>query len=259
MNIDDRILHADPARTLDVSDDSLARMLRDSTSHAAARVPASNVGSAQARPRRRAAWIAGGLVAALALGFASPAIASGVRYLAQTGWFGSPNPPGVGLPFDPSTSTEQDSSEWVDVKADDFVDFAVTIYPDYAVLPAGVDQSRFASDVATWIANPVFVDPADDTDSMLLQTTNIIGTFEFTARCTWMMEWKAAPAGSERAEAAATVLAESAHWPATVSTDGGGIVDSYVALADAALAGDGSLVDQELMVNCPDVAETAGR
>ena len=258
MNIDDRLVRSDPARTLDVSDDSLARMLRAVSSDAAT-AAAPVVAPTPARLRRRAAWIVGGLVAALALGIASPAIAGGVRFLAQTGWFGSPNPPGVGLPFDPSTSTEQDSSEWVDVKAVDFVDFAVTIYPSYAVLPPEVDQPDFARDVATWIANPVFMDPADDTGSMLLQTTNIIGTYELSARCTWMLEWKAAPPGSERATAAATVLAESAHWPATVSTDGGGIVDYYVVLANAALSGDGSLLDQDLKVNCPDLTATAGR
>jgi hypothetical protein len=233
MNIDDRLSHADPARSLDVSDDSLKRML-----HAATFTPPGRT-SRTVRPKRRGALIGGGLVAALALTVASPSIAEGIRFLAQTGTFGN------------DAATEEDNTEWVDVKASDFVEFALTVYPDYVVLPDSIDERVFATAVATRIHNPQFENPEDDTDSIYMQVTGVVQTYEYNARCLWMSEWMAAPKRSARADAAAEVLLESARWEATVSTDGGGIVDRLVELASDAIAGDGSLLKSEFSINCP--------
>lgn len=47
-------------------------------------------------------------------------------YIAQTGWFGSPAP---GSPEGTTpTGTEADGSEWVDVMAPDYVDFATAAW-----------------------------------------------------------------------------------------------------------------------------------
>ena len=233
MNIDDRLSHADPARSLDVSDDSLERML-----HTATFTPAEATGRT-ARPKRRGALIAGGLVAALALTAASPSIAEGIRFLAQTGTYGN------------ESTSEEDASEWVDFMAADFVAFALTVYPDYVVLPGGIDEEVFATAVATRIHNPHFENPEEKTDSMYMQVTGVVEMYEYHARCLWMSEWMDAPADSARADAAADVLLESARWPATVSSDGGGIVERMVELATDAQAGDGSLLESEFSINCP--------
>jgi len=225
MSIDDQLRRNDPARDLDVSDDSLAWMLR-----AATQTPAPR------RAPRRRVWLAAGLVAALALTAASPAIADGVRYLAQTGWFGNPNPSGVGGPFDAGDSTEQDDSEWIDIMSDDYVDYAASVFPAYISLPAQYDEDAFARATSVWRQNNVR-DSLDGAPGASMQNTGIVRGFETDARCAWIKEWNDAPDGSARQDAAIEVLLEAAHWDATVATDGGGIVDMYVTQAEDARDG----------------------
>ena len=213
MNIEDQLRRNDPARDLDVSDDSLARMLRTATHSQAPR-----------RATNRRVWLAGGLVAALALTAASPAIADAVRFLAQTGTFGS------------SAFTEEDDSEWIDIMSDDYVDYAVSIFPSYISLPSHYDTDEFARATSVWRQDNVR-GSLEGAPGAVMQNTGIVRGFEADARCTWVKEWNDAPAGSARQNAAIDELLEAAHWAATVSTDGGGIVDAYVAQAEDARDG----------------------
>lgn len=111
---------ADPGDRLSISEDTSLRMVR------------AAVAASAPRPRRRLAVVVIAS-AALTLGLPAGALASG--YVAQTGWFGSPNPgsPAGTTPFD----TESDGSEWIDIAAPDYVQFARGIWPAYAALPDG--------------------------------------------------------------------------------------------------------------------------
>lgn len=86
----------------------------------------------------------------------------------------------------------------------------------------------------------------------LMQRTAIGVGVESYARCRWEKAWLAARAAGDPAGAlhAADVLAESATWPNTVTTDGGGVVAHYQQTAAAAHGGDARAVRQDLRANC---------
>jgi hypothetical protein len=196
-------------------------------------------------PTRLRIWIAVALAGALSLGAVSPALADGIRhYLAQTGWFTSPNPPDVGTSSSKVKSTESDNSEWVDTGRSDFVAYAASIFPAYISLPKGYERVTYAAAVAQSIRPPA---------RGYMQTTGIAADFETFSRCAWMSTWISADKAGDHTgmRAAATVLSRSAMWPATVSTDGGGIVSGYQAVARAAAAGDAGPVAHEYTLNCP--------
>jgi hypothetical protein len=232
-----RLREADPAATLRSQPDSLSLLLRDSID--------------EAMPRRtRMAVVVGGLITLSALGVASPAIADGIHeFLAQTGWIGaSPNPAGVdGRPVQTPTqpNTESDDSEWIEVGAPDFVTFSVTRFPGAITLPANYDPHAFATVVATQ-------QQAGFPAGGVVQVTGIQANYETVARCAWIEEWLAADSGGDRTrrDAAAAVILKSATWPATVSSDGGGIVDFFTTLGHAAAAGDRQSVQREKDINC---------
>lgn len=232
-----RIRRADPARSVDAGEGSLRLLLGDSI-------------AAAGRPRRRAPWVAGALLAVLALGAATPAIADGVRqFVAQTGWIGtSPNPPGVGVGNAPST--ESDDTEWIDALAPDFVDYAVSVLPVEIGLPPAYDLAAFARVVAT-------EQQAALPGGGYMQVTNVQRNYETRARCIWIDDWLTAETAGDdaRADAAAAVLETASDWPATVATDGGGIVDSNREVAAAAASGDRSPVKREYDINCPPVPD----
>ena len=225
---DDLVLNAlaeaDPARGLGVTDEAARRLVRASL----------RAGVGTGRPRQRLAALIVGVVAVLGVGVPGVALAAG--YLAQTGWFGSPNP---GSPDGTEPiGTEADASEWVDVMAPDYVDFAVSVWPDYATLPPGYDTASFAAAISrAYVASEA---AQNDGLGSLRQVTGIRSEFEQFARCAWRAEWlNANDAGdASRQSAAAGTLVGAATWPATVASDGGGIVDEERAVGDAASSGD---------------------
>jgi len=220
---------ADPARDVSVSPQRARGLVRAATTQP---------------PRRR--WIVPtvAVMAALAVGIPATAVASG--YLARTGWFGSPNPgsPEGTRPI----GTEADGSEWIDTSAADYGDYAVTLWPSSVPLPPGYDVGSFARAIAA------------DAPEGLRQVTGIRSEFEQNARCAWREEWLDADAVGDaaRAAVAAQTLTDGATWPATVATDGGGIVDGEKELAAAATAGDRAGVEAA-DAWCADLLERRGR
>ncbi len=80
--------------------------------------------------------LAGGLIALAGAGVAVPAAAF-TSWLARTGEFG-----------DPSTSTEVDDTEWIDLGAPDAPQVVIEAYPDYLTLPKGMPREVAIADVS---------------------------------------------------------------------------------------------------------------
>jgi hypothetical protein len=207
----------------------------------------SALASATVGPRKTRSrvflWVAILVAGVVTLGAVSPAVADGVHhFFAQTGWFGSPNLPGVGE--SPTTTTESDNSEWINTGRSDFVAYSASIFPSYISLPVGYDRATYASAVAKTIRPP---------QGGLMQATGIVDDFETYSRCVWMQTWLAADSSHDTAamKAAASVLTTSATWPATVATDGGGMVAGFEVVASGASRGDPTPVQHEYLLNCP--------
>lgn len=236
----EQIRREDPAADLVIDPDSFGLLLRETEAPAA-----------RGRILRRIV-VASVLAAILAFGAASPAIAGAVqRFLSQTGWVGtSPNSPGTDVvkPSADESSTEADHSEWIDVTATDFVPFSVSVFPSEITLPSEYSVDKFASVVAT-------AQKRSFPGAGVIQVTGIQANYESVARCVWIDEWLAAEGSHDvgRATKAAKVLTASATWPATVATDGGGMVEFYTALADAATRGDSAPLVKEQKINCASI------
>jgi hypothetical protein len=224
---------ADPAAGIDLDPDTAHRIL-SATLHA----------QTQPAARKRTMTVAAaGIAGVLAIAAATPAVADGIGYVAQTGMFG------------PAGGENPDNSEWIEITAPDFVEYAVTLYPDYARLPAGYDRARFAELVAERRVE------VNNGERGIMQAIGIVEMYESRARCAWQVEWLDAntDGDAKRQTAAAAMLTEAATWPKTVASDGGGYVEAEQALARAAQAGDRSTVAHAVTDYCSSLAEEARR
>jgi hypothetical protein len=200
----DAIRETDPARSLEPNVPALHALMR----------------SISRRRRWRPFVVSAVLAGALALGAAIPAVAQQVRaFLAETGWFGSsPNPPVLG--DQGGQSTEADQSEWIRTDSADYVAYSVSVFPDYIELPAQYDRDAFAREIA--IKEQSGYEPGQG----LVQKTGIVADYENYAYCAALDDWLDTGAASDVA-----LMTEAAHWPATVSTDGGNVVATKDAVA----------------------------
>lgn len=237
---------ADPGSRVVMTEDSGLRLLR--------------AAAAAERPRSRRRLVATIASCAAAVMLAVPATAAASGYLARTGWFGNPEP---GSPAGTTPrGTEADGSEYIDQLAPDYVAFATLQWPNYARLPKGYDSHRFAQAIATQDAAQAAQTARQvGSKSSLIQVTSIVGHDEMMARCVWQAEWLEADADDDtaRATAAAKALNEAARWPATVATDGGGVVQGELTVAAAAASGDRAEVQAHHELNCPAGVARLGR
>jgi hypothetical protein len=149
----------------------------------------------------------------------------------------------------------------VDVLKPDFVDYAITQWPTQAVLPHGYSSKVFPRAVARKYKQTVSSNDIAHGAPAILETVGSLRRhFESVTQCVWMEEWLRLDATGEPTAAshAAEVLSESATWPATVATDGGGVVDSLKRVASAAKAGVRAPVQEEVDVNCADYTTYEG-
>ena len=219
-DLDSLLRGADPSRSFASDTDRLASIAAAAEA-ALPRTPAK-------RPPTRA-WLALAIAAALGLGAAAPAVAEHIELLSRTGQFGSPG-------------SESDSSEWLNSDGSDFTETIDSIYPDWLPLPASVNADDFERETVDWVSD----------DAGFTQETGVEVSFEHQARCAWVYEWLAADTNGDegRAAAAARMLEESARWPATVASDGGGFVDHLLDVATAASTGDRSVVEYHEQSEC---------
>lgn len=182
--------------------------------------------AAQERPSprapRKAVIVA--IVGALVVGGAAlPAAAAGLQtFLAQADFF--PEAGGEVL----------SNSEWVDTSAPDFPDYLRATFWSDATLPPGMSHDK----VIDWIIAQNIANPS------LTQEIGFRRTYEMIAQCGWMSEWlrTTRDGDAEAASVAAAELRAATEWRALVATDGGGIMDMYRGVAEAAAAGDSSAV-----------------
>lgn len=229
-----RLATADPARALQVSTGSLDRLL-----------PAAINRAESSHPRRRLLAAGVAVAAVVTVGVTTPAFAEVSHFIAETGWFGSPNPGGSD-----TNSSEYDHSEWIDSSKSDFVKYAVSVSPTSLPLPAGYDANTWAATSAEHLQG-----------HGLMQTVNIQRRYEAGARCFWVDAWTSADRAGDApaAASAAKRLAQSATWPATVSTDGGGVVKSLKQLASNAASGERRAVTAQTADECSPFLDEAGR
>lgn len=225
-----RLLNADPAARLHVDDGTLTRLL-----HA----------SKQPRGRARRSWAIGvGIAGILAIGAATPAAADIVRaFLAQTGTIGD------------SATTEEDSTEWIDLLAPDAREYIASVYPDYLPPPPGIDAAEFRLVVADHIIAAAHATSEQEGGvAIQQQRTGLVRSFEQAAYQEWIRTWLVADDAGDIAirSIAATVLQEACVWPAFVSTDGGGVIARMQTFADAAAQGDRDGVQAAAQYNLVD-------
>jgi len=174
------------------------------------------------RAPRKAAIVA--IVGALVVGGAAlPAAAEGLRtFLAQADFF--PEAGGEVIP----------DSEWVDTAAPDFPEYVITTLWSDATLPPGMIHDEIVERIIKQnLENPG-----------TRQEVGIRRAYEVIAQCGWMSEWRQSTLSGddEAARAAAIQLQAATTWRALIATDGGGIMDFYREVAEAAASGDARTV-----------------
>jgi len=166
------------------------------------------------------------------IGIPAGAIAVG-SWVAHTGQYG-----------DPSTSTEViDRSEWLGLDAQDAPAAITSLYDASLPLPAGATSKDVITPIARLLKQMGTV-PDGETGHVTIQGSSVQGLFERAARCLWYREWLEADAVGDKArrDAATAGIRDSATWPVTVASDGGGVVDTLKTVGAAAAADDRRVV-----------------
>ena len=203
----------DPARGLDTADPRLAAAL-DELGAAIAASPRP----VRARRRRWRLGV-GGIAVAAVLACAGTATAGWLSI--HTGLFGDPG------------MTENDTSEFLRTDGAEMSALFDSIARGYTLPPGG-----------SWdAAKRRFVGG----EPGLIQRAGVEQAVAFEAICQWTGAWL--DGGAER-RAANRVLARVPGWPVIVQQDGGGVVESFRRLADAARGGDVGVVREYRRANC---------
>ena len=169
------------------------------------------------KARRRRLWGLGVASMLVVVGGAvsAPAAADVARhFLAQATW------------FEASGTEVIPGSEWVDLSSDDLGEYIEYIYPDDIPLaPSMTRDEVLVRTYEVWRGS-----------DGLSQEVGIRHTVELIAYCGWTIEMVDADYSWDegRYDRAVDKLFEAAEWPATVATDGGGIVDQMLVMAEAA-------------------------
>ncbi len=173
------------------------------------------------RARRRATWAAALTSATLLVG-GGVAVASGVDL--YSGFFGS------------ESSTEGDGSEYLDSGSAQFPEL-IRAYADDAGLAPGFEPDPLIANVQG--------------TGGLYQEAGLRATVASWSYCTWAVTWLEAHERGDAAaaEEAAAQMRRRANDPAIAEGDGGGVVEAYEAIAEAAAAGDPGPVERDLAVN----------
>ncbi|MGR0320617.1 hypothetical protein [Agromyces sp. ZXT2-3] len=163
--------------------------------------------------------IVGAVVALAGVGLAVPAAAL-TSWLARTDEFGNP-----------AVSTEEDATEWIDLRAPDAPEVVIEAYPTDLRLPHGVTREDAIASVTR-----VFEKMRDG----LAQEGLMTSTYENFALCAWAADWLGAETADDpaRGQRAADWLSEPGNYPTMVTQDiTGDIVASILGYTEDGRAG----------------------
>ncbi|KNH16296.1 hypothetical protein ACU18_14155 [Arthrobacter sp. ZBG10] len=132
-------------------------------------------------------------------------------------------------------------SELIRPLASDYAKFAKTKYGSLPI-PDGMEEDRLKTEVAN--SEAVSYQRNSQGVDVITQDIAPVLRYEGVVRCLWLREWSegysAADAGAR--SKAVGVLRQSLSWPATVATDGGGVVEHMTTVVAAAELGDSEAV-----------------
>ena len=185
--------------------------------------------------RRR--WIAFLLAGATCLGgvsVAAPAVANFMGFVAED--VENPPPVPTAASEGPVRNVDIPNSEWINPLASDYAEFAKTKYASLP-LPATYDEARLKNASAFKEADMYRAN--DQGNGIITQDIAPTVRYENIVRCIWQKEWldQHQEGNSQGQAAAASVLRQSLAWPATVATDGGGVVERMTVTVSAAESG----------------------
>jgi hypothetical protein len=184
---------------------------------------------------RRHRIVIGSLIALAGLGIGVPAVATSI--LARTGEFG-----------DPSTSTEEDGTEWIDVGAEDAPQVVIDAYPEYLTLPPGMPKEAAIADVSRWFQK---VAGGAGPGEAVLQEGIITSTYEFFGMCAWTDVWLSARESGDTAnQALATAwIADIENFRSFLSTDEPTSTERLRDVGAAAVAGEPQFLEETYAEN----------
>jgi hypothetical protein len=138
---------------------------------------------------------------------------------------------------------------YVSTASGEYVEQAVSWFPEWITLPQGYSRSAFAFAVAQRLM---------PSRAGYLQKSRIQAGFETYSRCVWMQDWMSANVANDLGEmtAAASVLHTSATWPATVDT-AAGRVPGLLTLSRQAAELELAPVEHEFSASCPTLPESS--
>lgn len=170
----------------------------------------------------------------------------GTESVAQTGWVGSPNASGVRVDCAEGNqpSTESGDGECISVTAPDPCDDSESILPPEITVPSQGSLTKSAGVIATEKQRGA-------PNAGVIQAGGMQSNYEHVVQCVGIDEWLTADEQLDagRAAKAASVLQSASTRPATVSTDGGGIVASKLKVPAGAASGDRRQGVREVAIN----------
>jgi hypothetical protein len=207
---------------------------------------------AGARPSRWRKRVAAAVAVVVGVGVVVPGIAYAGRFLALTGDYVNPTT------FEP-VKDHNPENQVVEMTSPDYPELVASEWPAYVPLPEGYDQKVFATALGRhWQKAAMGSDMGKDAPGILETVALIHSELEFAGRCVWVQEWLDAAPGSRQRERATSVLLQAPGWPATVASDGGGVVDDERRVAEAARDGKESVVREDDSVSCMDYRHFPG-
>ncbi len=241
--LDGALRRADPANQWAMTPETTAHI----TGHLRA-LESSRQPSSRSNRRRWIAFLLAGVTCLGGVSVAAPAVANFMGFLTED--VQNPLPVPTAASEGPVRNEAIPNSEWINPLASDYAEFAKTKYASLP-LPARYDEARLKNASAFKEADMYRAN--DQGDGIITQDIAPTVRYENIVRCIWQKEWldQHQQGNSQGQAAAASVLRQSLAWPATVATDGGGVVGRMTMTVSAAESGNAEQVgEDQLRLGC---------
>lgn len=198
--------------------------------------------SSKNKRRRWIAFLLAGVTCLGGVSVAAPAVANFMGFLTED--VENPPPVPTSTSDGPVRSEAIPNSAWINPLASDYAEFAKTKYASLPLPPrydgALLKDASARKEADIYRAN-------DQGNGIITQDIAPMVRYEHIVRCLWQKEWlDQHQQGNVQGQAAAvTVLRQSLAWPATVATDGGGVVERMTLTVSAAETGNAEQVAED--------------